>query len=76
MVASPDPVGCSEIDSNRRTAALAGWLFVITFVTSIGAQLVLYTPVLDKPNCITGAGANGYNSVALGALLEVLLMRS
>ena len=30
--------------------------------------------MLDKPDYITGAGANAYNSVALGALLEVLLI--
>ncbi len=74
MLASPTTVGRSEIDSHRRTAALAGWLFVATYVTSIAAQLVLYTPLLDKPEYITGAGANAYNSVALGALLEVLLI--
>ena len=74
MVASPSSVGHSEIDLHRRTAALAGWLFVATFVTSIVAQLVLYSPVLDKTHYITGAGANAYNSVALGALLEVLLI--
>src|SRR6476646_3735378 len=74
MVASSYPVVRSEIDSNRRTAALAGWLFVATYVTSIAAQLFLYSPVLDKSEYITGAGANAYNRVALGALLEVLLI--
>src|SRR6476469_60933 len=74
MVASPYPVVASDVDSNRKTAALAGWLFVATFVTSIAAQLVLYTPVLDKTGYIIGAGANSYNRVALGALLEVLLI--
>ena len=74
MITSPYPVAQSEIDSNRRTAALAGWLFVATYVTSIAAQLVFYGPVLDKPEYITGAGANAYNSVALGALLEMLLI--
>jgi len=74
MVASPYPVVASDVDSNRKTAALAGWLFVATFVTSIAAQLLLYTPVLDKTGYIIGAGANSYNRVALGALLEVLLI--
>jgi hypothetical protein len=73
MPASPYPVGRGEM-SNRRTAALAGWLMVITFITSIPAQLILYVPVLDKPNYITGAGANAHSMVALGALLEVLLI--
>ncbi len=74
MITSSYPLARSDIHSNRRTAALAGWLFVATYVTSIAAQLVFYGPVLDKPDYITGAGANAYNSVALGALLEVLLI--
>ena len=74
MLASPYPFGRSEVVSDRRTAAIAGWFFLATFVTSIAAQLVLYAPVLDKPSYITGVGANSYNSVALGALLEVLLI--
>jgi hypothetical protein len=73
MLAPPHPVD-REIDSHRRTAALAGWLFIATYVTSIAAQLVLYSPVLDKPEYITGAGGNAYHGVALGALLEVLLI--
>ena len=60
--------------STRRTASLAGWLFVITFVTAIPAQFIFYAPVLDEPNYITGAGADAQASVALGALLEVLLI--
>ncbi len=74
MIASPHPVARSGSDSNRRTAALAGWLFVATFVTSIPAQLILYGPVLHKSNYITGAGTDAHNAVALGALLEVLLI--
>jgi hypothetical protein len=60
------------MDSNRRTALVTGALFVITFVTSIPAALVLYTPVLDDPNFIVGAGTG--TGVALGAFLEVLLI--
>jgi hypothetical protein len=56
----------------RRTAFVAGLLFIITFVTSIPAALVLYTPVLDHANYILGAGAD--NRVALGALLEMILI--
>jgi hypothetical protein len=52
----------------RRTAFVAGLLFIITFVVSIPAALVLYTPVLDHPNYIVGAGAD--SRIALGALLE------
>src|SRR5215218_10373534 len=59
------------MDSNRRTALVTGVLF-ITFLTSIPAALVLYTPVLDDANFALGAGADG--GVALGAFLEVLLI--
>jgi Domain of unknown function (DUF4386) len=61
------------MDTTRRTARLAGVLFIITFITSIPAALVLYTPVLDDANYIVGAGADD-TGVALGALLEVLLI--
>ncbi len=60
------------MDSTRRTSFVTGVLFIVTFVTSIPAALVLYTPVLDDANYIVGAGADA--GVALGALLEVLLI--
>ena len=60
------------MDSTRRTSFVTGVLFIITFVTAIPAALVLYTPVLDDPNYILGAGAD--SGVALGAFLEVLLI--
>ena len=56
----------------RRTALLEGLLFIITFVASIPASLVFYTPVLDHPNYIVGAGAD--SRIALGALLEMILI--
>jgi hypothetical protein len=58
------------VSSTRKTALIAGALFVITFITSIPAALLLYTPVLDHTNYIVGAGAD--TRVAFGALLEVL----
>jgi hypothetical protein len=61
-----------HVDTTRRTARLAGVLFIVTFLTSIPAALVLYTPVLDNANYILGAGAD--TRVALGAFLEVLLI--
>ena len=60
------------MSSTRKTALIAGALFVITFLTSIPAALLLYTPVLDHTNYIVGAGAD--TRVALGAFLEVLLI--
>jgi hypothetical protein len=56
----------------RRTAFLAGLLFIITFVVSIPAALVLYTPLLDHTNYIVGNGADA--RVAVGALLEMVLI--
>ena len=56
----------------RKTALIAGVLFLITFITSIPAALLLYRPVLDHTNYILGAGAD--TRVALGALLEILLI--
>jgi Domain of unknown function (DUF4386) len=60
------------MDRTRRIAFVTGALFIVTFVTSIPAALVLYTPVLDDANYIVGAGAD--TGVALGAFLEVLLI--
>jgi hypothetical protein len=56
----------------RRIAFVAGVLFIITFVTSIPAALVLYTPLLDHPNYIVGAGAD--TRIAFGGLLEMILI--
>jgi hypothetical protein len=53
-------------------ARVFGVLYLITFITSIPAFFVFYAPVLDDPRYIVGAGAD--NSVALGGLLELLLI--
>jgi hypothetical protein len=45
---------------------------IITFVAGIPPALLLYTPVLDDARYIVGAGAD--NRVALGALLEMILI--
>jgi hypothetical protein len=55
-------------------ARVTGVLFLITYITSIPAQLVLYVPVLTDPNYIVGSGAD--TSVRLGAFLEVILIIS
>jgi Domain of unknown function (DUF4386) len=55
----------------RRTARIAGWLFIATFVTAI-VGLLLYDPVLNDSDYIVGAGDDA--RVSLGALLEVLLI--
>ncbi len=56
--------------SLRRTAAVAGVLFLITHVTSVAARL-LYVPVLGNPEYITGSGPESL--VVLAAFLDVLL---
>src|ERR1700752_3555872 len=56
----------------RRTAFIAGLLFIVTFVVSIPAALVLYSPLLDHPDYIVGAGAD--NRIAFGELLEMILI--
>ena len=60
------------LSPSRRTAFIAGLLFIITFVVSIPAALFLYTPVLDHTDYILGAGAD--NRIAFGALLEMILI--
>jgi hypothetical protein len=62
----------AQVDSTRRTALIAGVLFLITYITAIPAAFLLYPPVLNDANYIVGAGAD--TRVALGALLEVILI--
>ncbi len=57
----------------QKIARVTGVLFLITFITSIPAALVLYVPVLDDPRYVVGAGAAD-NRVFLGASLELILI--
>lgn len=59
------------MESARRTARWAGIWFIITFVASIPAALILYAPVLDDANYIVGTGAD--TRIFLGAFLEIIL---
>ena len=75
ITSQPTTVTIPEAESSlRRTATLAGWLWIITFVASIPAYFIFYAPVRDEPNLITGAGADPTTSVALGAVLELILI--
>ena len=59
---------------DQRSARIFGVLFIITFITSIGA-LALFQPVLDDPvGYIAGDGED--NQIYLGAFLELLLVIS
>ena len=57
--------------SARKTALVVGVLFILTFVTSIGAVLA-YGSVLTDPKYVTGPGAD--TGVFLGAFLELFLI--
>jgi hypothetical protein len=60
--------------ADQRNARIFGVLFLIPFVTSLGA-LVLFQPVLDDPaGYIAGGGKD--NQIHLGAFLELLLVIS
>ena len=59
---------------DQRHGRIFGVLFIITFITSIGA-LALFQPVLDDPvGYIAGGGKD--NQIYLGAFLELLLVIS
>lgn len=59
------------MNPTRKIALVTGVLFLITFIGSIPAQLVLYHPLLSDPaKYMAGAGADP--RVSLGALLEVI----
>jgi hypothetical protein len=58
-----------RMDSMRKTALVAGVLYLITFASSIPAFFLL-EPVLSDPNYIIGAGAD--TQVAFGALLDLV----
>jgi len=57
------------MDSMRKTALIAGVLYLITFISSIPAVFLL-DPVLSNPNYIVGAGAD--TQVIGGAFLDLV----
>lgn len=61
----------APMDPMRKTALAVGVLFILTFITSIGAVLA-YGPVLSDHSYITGAGAD--SGVFVGAFLELFLI--
>ena len=54
----------------RKTALIAGVLYLTTFVASIPVKFGLYDDVLNNPNFVLGAGSD--RGVLWGALLEVI----
>ena len=60
---TPDPM--------RRAATIVGWLFIVTYVTSISAKIGFYPPLFDG-NYITGPGDD--TRVLWGAFAECILL--
>ena len=57
----------------QKIARVTGWLFVITYITSIPPVLFFYGPLLDDPRYIVGGGAAD-NGASFGAFLELILI--
>ncbi len=62
-----------QVNTTRKIALGTGILMIITFITSIPAQLIFYHPLLTDPATYIG-GAGGDTAVQWGALLEVILV--
>jgi hypothetical protein len=58
------------MDSMRKTALVAGLLYLITFIAGIPPAAFLLGPVLDNPNYIVSSGAD--NQVLFGAFLDLV----
>jgi hypothetical protein len=57
------------MDTFRKTALVAGVLYLVTFISSIPAVFLL-EPVLSNPNYVASAGAD--SRVSLGAFLDLV----
>ena len=57
------------MDSMRKTALVAGILYLITFISV--ATLTLYSPVLEDPAYILSSGSDA--GLRWGALIEVIV---
>lgn len=59
----------------RKIARITGWLWIVTFITSIPARFILYAPVLeDGKDYVLGQGNDAMTLIAFGALLELILI--
>jgi hypothetical protein len=59
------------VDPTRRAATIVGWLFIVTYVTSISAKIGFYPPLFDG-NYVTGPGQD--SRVLWGAFAEAILI--
>lgn len=69
MAASTTAVNHAPMDSTRRTALVAGIFYLLTFVSSIPA-LILLNPILNNADYIVSAGAD--TRVLWGCLLDTV----
>jgi hypothetical protein len=59
----------------RRIATITGWLWIVTFITSIPARFIFYAPVLEEgKDYVLGQGDDAMTLIAFGALLELILI--
>jgi hypothetical protein len=58
------------MDSTRKTALVAGGLYLITFIAGIPPALILYSAVLNNPAYIVGSATD--TAVLWGGFLEVI----
>jgi hypothetical protein len=58
------------MDAMRKTALVAGLLYLVTFIAGIPPAAFLLGPVLDNPNYIVSAGAD--SQVLFGAFLDLV----
>ena len=60
---------------HQRIARITGWLWIVTFITSIPARFIFYAPVLeDGKDYVLGQGNDAMTLIAFGALLELILI--
>jgi hypothetical protein len=62
--------GTAPTDPLRRTATIAGGLYLLTFASSIPARFFFLDPVLSDPDYIVGSGSD--TRVLVGGLLEMV----
>lgn len=70
---STDPSAATArapMDRLRKTAMLAGGLYLVTFAASIPARFYFLDPVLSDPGYIVGSGAD--TRVLVGGLLDIV----
>jgi len=65
-----DAARTSATNSMRKTAFVAGVLYLVTFIAGIPPAAFLLGPVLDNPNYIVSAGAD--TQVLFGAFLDLV----